>query len=149
MPTQTYVCPNCGGKGCAVCQNTGQVTLSDREVQELQKMMTRPFPQTQSDFSPVLPEDSFAHQEKKIRSKMAGILTLVFLVLFSGSAFLSWIFSHTLKPFLQLWSLVATIVIIRGISQVRFFKEEKIKDFLGEIEEEGIKIKKSPFYPLF
>lgn len=146
---QSYVCPNCGGKGCAICQNTGQVSLSDREVQELQKMMTKPFPQTQSDFSPIPPEDSLDHQEKKIRSRMAGILTLVFLVLFSGSAFLSWVFSHTLKPFLQLWSVVATVAVIGGISRWRFFHEDKVKDFIGEIEEEGIKIKRSPFYPLF
>lgn len=146
---QTYVCPNCGGKGCAVCQNTGQVSLSDREVQELQKMMTKPFPQTQSDFFPTSHEDSLDHQEKKIRSRMAGILTLVFLVLFSGSAFLSWVFSHTLKPFLQLWSVVATVAVIGGISRWRFFREEQVQDFIGKIEEEGIKIKKSPFYPLF
>lgn len=149
MTTQNYICPNCGGKGCAVCQNTGQVSLSDQEIQELQKLTVKPSFQTQTDSVLNFPVDQTVHQEKKLRGQLAGILTIVFLVLVSASAFTSWFFAHTLKPFLQFWSVFFTLIIIKLVMRLKFFKEEPVNDFLGKIEEEGVKVKKSPFYPLF
>lgn len=149
MSTNNYICPNCGGKGCPVCQNTGQVALSDAEVQELQKMMVKTSPQTQ-------PQQNFdyggiysnPHEERSVRSQLAGILTLVFLALVSVSGFLSWFFTHTFKPFFQFWSVIAALAVLKPLSSIKFFQEEKVNDFIGKLQDEDIKIKLPPLYPL-
>lgn len=146
---QTYICPNCQGKGCAVCQNTGKVSLSDQEVQELQKLMVKPSLQTQNSSFMDYPTDPQVHQEQKMRGQLAGILTIVFLVLVSVTGVASWFIAHSLKPFFQLWSFVAAILLLRWVSHFGFFQEEKINDFVGKIQDEGVQIKMSPFYPLF
>lgn len=149
MTSQTYICPNCAGRGCPVCQNTGKVSLTDQEVQELQKLMVKqPELQTQplTDYSGIYSEPS---QERKIRGQVAGILTLIFLALVSVTGFLSWYFNHNFKLFFQLWSLIVGVALLKPITSLKFFQEEEIKDFLSAIQKEGVKIKTSPFYPLF
>ncbi|MBI3385156.1 hypothetical protein HY030_03125 [Candidatus Gottesmanbacteria bacterium] len=146
MTTQNYVCPNCRGKGCPVCQNTGQVALSEQEVSELQKLMTKPAPfQASPDFPDYYPA---THEESRIRGQLAGALTLVFLAVVSISGFLSWFFTKTFKPFFQFWSVLAAIAVFKPLASLKFFQEEKVNDFVGAVEEEGIKISRSPWYPL-
>ncbi len=148
MSTQTYICPNCQGKGCPVCQNSGQVALSDQEVQELQKLATKTMPpptQGGMDYASFNPE---AHSDRKIRSQIAGVFTLIILALVSGSGFLSWFLTKTFKPFFQFWSVIMALVSLKPILALKFFQEEKVKDFVGEVKEQGVKIKLSPLYPL-
>lgn len=149
MTTQSYICPNCGGRGCPVCQGTGSVTLSEQEVEQLQKLATKVAPefmgQPMADYSGIYPDQQ---KERQIRNQLAGILTLVLLAALSVSAFLSWFYAHTFKPFLQFWSLIITLLLLKPLSSLKFFQEEKVNDFLEALQEEGIKIKVSPFYPL-
>ncbi len=149
MVSQNYVCPNCGGRGCPVCQNTGKVALSEQEVSELQKLMTKQAPAANQPY-PDYP-DLYQHQgqeESRIKGQLAGALTLIFLAVVSVSGFLSWFFTRTFKPFLQFWSVLLTLALFKPLSSLKFFQEEKVADFVGAVEEEGVKIKLSPLYPL-
>ncbi len=149
MSSQTYVCPNCGGKGCPVCQNTGKVNLTDQEVQELQKLMVKQpemSAQPTMDYGGIYPEPN---EERKMRGHVAGVLTLVFLALVSVTGFLSWYFNHNFKFCFQLWSLIAGQAVLKPITSVKFFQEEEVKDFLTNVQKEDVKVKISPFYPLF
>jgi hypothetical protein len=145
MSIQNYVCPNCQGRGCPVCQNTGQIALTNQEVAELQKLAYNQ-PQTQlfDNFTP----PSQIHEERKLRGQIAGILTLVFLAAISISGFVSWFYTKTLRPFLQFWAVIAVIVVYRPVSSLGFFREEKVHDFIESVQEEGIKIKLPPLFPL-
>ncbi len=149
MSTQNYICPNCGGRGCPVCQNTGRVLLSEQEVSELQKLMTKQAP-VPNQTSPDYPDYyQGGHEESRIKGQIAGALTLIFLAIVSVSGFLSWFFTKTFKPFFQFWSVMATIAVFKPIASLKFFQEEKVNDFVGIVEGEGVKIKLSPLYPLF
>lgn len=112
-------------------------------------MMVKPSLQTQNGSFMDYPTDPQVHQERKIRGQLAGILTIVFLVLVSATGVGSWFFTHTLRPFFQFWSFVAAILLLRWVSRLGFFQEEKINDFVGKIQDEGVQIKMSPLYPLF
>lgn len=147
MTTQNYICPNCQGKGCPLCQNKGQLTLTEQEVSELQKVMTKNAPQFQGQATPDYGGFYPNHEERQIKSQVAGFLTLFLLALVTLSGFLSWFFSHTFKPFFQFWSIVIALIILKPVTSLKFFREEPIHDFLSAIENDGIKIRKSPFYP--
>ena len=150
MSSQNYICPNCGGKGCPVCQNTGNVALSEQEVSELQKLMTKQAPLPNQP-SPDYPDyyQKGGHEENRLRGQIAGAMTLIFLAVVSVSGFLSWFFTKTFKPFFQFWAVLGTLALFKPLSSLKFFQEEKVNDFVEAVEEEGIKVKLSPFYPLF
>lgn len=150
MATQNYICPNCNGRGCPVCQNTGNVALSEQEVSELQKLMTKQAPMPNQP-PPDYPEfyQKGGHEESRVRGQIAGAMTLIFLAVVSISGFLSWFFTKTFKPFFQFWSVLVTIAIFKPIASLKFFQEEKVQDFIGEIKDQGINVKLSPLYPLF
>ncbi len=144
-----YICPNCGGKGCSVCQNTGKVTLTDQEVQELQKLMVRQpemAAQPMTDYGGIYPEPAV---ERKIRGQLAGIFTLIFLAIVSVTGFLSWYFTRNFKFFGELWTLIIGVALLKPITSLKFFSEEEVNDLLTAVQKEDVKIKISPFYPLF
>lgn len=147
MNTQNYVCPNCQGRGCPVCQNTGQVSLTDQEVQELQRLAQKTMPQPQDFSYQNNPETNIYHQGKKLRGQMAGIFTLLFLVAVFASGFLSWFYTKTFKPFFQFWIAVSGILLLRPVLSLGFLKEKETDDFIAAIQKEGIKVRLPFFFP--
>ncbi|MCL5675975.1 MAG: hypothetical protein M1120_02510 [Patescibacteria group bacterium] len=148
MTSQTYICPNCGGKGCPVCQNTGRVSLSQQEVEQLQKLMTRTPEEgfnPSSEYGGIYPN---LPEERKARGQLAGILTLIFLALVSFTGFASWYFTHNFKLFWGFWSLIIGLLLLKPLTSLNFFREAEVDDFISGIEKEGVKIRLSPFYPL-
>ena len=136
---QILTCPNCNGRGCPTCQNTGKVRVAQEQVSKLKQLMKQlpqTSPQTQSSQIPQTQSSStqFNPAKAKINTSLAGIIAFSFLGILAGGATASWYFLKTFKPF---FAGLITLLTLAG-TQIAwtkpFFQLQKPNDFLKAIK---------------
>lgn len=128
MTYQILTCPNCGGRGCPTCQNTGKVRVAEKEMQKLKQMVGQ-LSSTQSQSVP-LPNQAPSLPSSAVGTNLAGIIAFSLLSLLGGGAAASWYFLKTLKPFFA--GLIAIFVLISAKLTLNqpFFQLQEPDDFL-------------------
>lgn len=133
MTYQTLTCPNCQGRGCPTCQNTGKVRVEEKEMQKLKQMMGQLDSNPQPATAP-LTNPPAGGEVGPNTTNLAGIIAFSILSLIAGSATASWYFLKTLKPFFAgLITLIALIGAKLALNQ-EFFKLQEPNDFLKAIK---------------
>lgn len=132
MTYQVLTCPNCGGRGCPTCQNTGKVRVSSEQLQKIKTLaqqLGQRLPQAQSFPSPAGPgtPPSWA-------TNLSGIIAWSILAILSGAAGASWYFLKSFKPFLLGLSALLTLIGARFAFKHPFFKLQEPDDFLKAIK---------------
>jgi len=136
---QILTCPNCNGKGCPTCQNTGKVRVAQEQVNKLKQLMKQlpqnspqpqpsQFPQTQSSLS------QFNPTKAKINTSLAGIIAFSLLSILAGGATASWYFLKTLKPFFAGLIILLSLIGTRIAWTKPFFQLQQPNDFLKAIK---------------
>lgn len=131
MTYQTLTCPNCHGRGCATCQNTGKVRVAEAEMKKLKQMFGElsATPQPSTDQTLVEPSTP-----KPSQANLAGIIAFTILSLLTGGAAASWYFLKTLKPFFA--GLISLLALVGGRLALNrsFFQLQEPDDFLTAIK---------------
>ncbi|OIN88260.1 hypothetical protein COW80_04820 [Candidatus Beckwithbacteria bacterium CG22_combo_CG10-13_8_21_14_all_01_47_9] len=131
MTYQVLTCPNCGGRGCPTCQNTGKVRVSSEQLQKIRTMaqqLGQNLPQ-----SPSFPAPSPA-SPPSWAANLSGIIAWSILAILSGAAAASWYFLKSFKPFLMSLSALLTLIGFRFAWKQSFFKLAEPDDFLKAIK---------------
>jgi len=129
MTYQILTCPNCGGRGCPTCQNTGKVRVAEQEMQKLKQMLGQT-PQTAAAPHEALREVG----PKSSMSNLAGIIAFSLLSILAGGAAASWYFLKTLKPFFAGLIALFTLIGARFAWKNSFFQLQEPDDFLKAIK---------------
>lgn len=136
MPYQILTCPNCNGKGCPTCQNTGKVRVSSEQLQKIKTMaqqlgQTAPSPHSGSGRmdSPgvISPAPSWT-------ANLSGVIAWSILAILSGGAAASWYFLRSFKPFLLSLGALLTLIGTRLAWKQPFFQLQEPDDFLKAIK---------------
>ncbi len=134
---QVLTCPNCGGKGCPTCQNTGRVRVTQEQLQKLKQVAAQlsrsPLPASPHDRG-APPQSQTNFQKIRQNSNLAGIIAFSFLSILAGAAAASWYFLKSFKPFLA--GLVTLLILVgtRLAWLSPFFKPQEPNDFLSAIK---------------
>lgn len=131
MTYQVLTCPNCGGRGCPTCQNTGKVRVSSEQLQKIKMLakqmgQTLPQPQPYPGQAPAGPPSWVAN--------ISGIIAWSILAILAGAASASWYWLKSLKPFLMALSAVLTLIGVRLAWKQAFFQPSEPDDFLKAIK---------------
>lgn len=131
---QILPCPNCNGRGCPICKNTGRVKVSQEQFQKL-KQMTGQLAQRPAPFSPP-PQPSSQVPWQKVRSNanLSGIIAFSILSIIAGAAAASWYFLKTLKPFFSGFIALLTVIGTTLAWHRPFFQPRYPNDFLSAIK---------------
>lgn len=132
MTYQVLTCPNCGGRGCPTCQNTGKVRVSAEQLQKIRTMaqqLGQSMPQPQS-----FPGQSAPANPPTWTANLSGIIAWSILAILSGAAGASWYFLKSFKPFLLGLSTLLTLIGFRFAWKQPFFKLAEPDDFLRAIK---------------
>lgn len=134
MTYQILTCPNCGGRGCPTCQNTGKVRVSSEQLQKI-KMLTQQLNQ--------MPQSASAPQANPpaggevgptpSRANLAGIIAFSILAVLAGAATASWYFLKSFRPFFLGLITFLTLLGTRFAWKHPFFKLQEPDDFLKAI----------------
>ena len=131
MTYQTLTCPNCQGRGCPTCQNTGKVRVEEKEMQKLKQMMgqfdSNPQPQPQP--------ETYSPPNVQNTTNIAGVIAFSILSLIAGGATASWYFLKTLKPFFAGLITLFTLVGAKFALNQPFFQLQEPDDFLKAIKQ--------------
>ena len=136
MTYQVLTCPNCGGKGCATCNNTGKVRVSSEQLQKIRTMAQQlgqsapaPYPHSGSGRmdSPGVNPPSWA-------ANLSGLIAWSILAILSGAAGASWYFLKSFKPFLMGLSALLTLIGFRFAWKQAWFELQEPDDFLKAIK---------------
>ncbi|MBU2052204.1 hypothetical protein KKH13_03315 [Patescibacteria group bacterium] len=134
MTYQVLTCPNCGGKGCPTCQNTGKVRVSSEQLQKI-KTLAKQLGQTAT--APHFGSgrmDSPGVKTPAWSTNISGIIAWSILAILSGSATASWYFLRTLKPFLAGLTTILVLIGTRLAWKQPFFALQEPDDFLKAIK---------------
>lgn len=129
MTYQILTCPNCNGRGCPTCQNTGKVRVAEKEMQKLKQMLGQA-PQTATAPHEALREVG----PTPSNSNLAGIIAFSLLSILAGGAAASWYFLKTLKPFFAGLITLFTLIGARFAWKNQFFQLQEPDDFLKAIK---------------
>src|SRR3989344_5565580 len=132
MTYQVLTCPNCGGKGCPTCQNTGKVRVSSEQLQKIKtlaKQLGQPVPQAQPEGTQPLAQKPVAWT-----ANLSGIIAWSILAILSGAAAASWYFLKSFKPFLLGLGALLTLIGTRFAWKQPFFQLQEPDDFLKAIK---------------
>ena len=131
MTYQVLTCPNCGGRGCPTCQNTGKVRVSSEQLQKIKtlakQMGVQPSPNQPADISPQAVRPGWS-------AGLSGIIAWSILAILSGAAAASWYFLKSFKPFLMGLSALLTLIGFRFAWKQPFFQLQEPDDFLKAIK---------------
>jgi hypothetical protein len=133
MTYQVLTCPNCGGRGCATCQNTGKVRVSSEQLQKIrtlaQQLGQTPQPASQPSYQgqtmPAPPKSS---------ANLAGIIAFSIMAILAGAGAASWYFLKSFKPFLLSLGAFLTLAGARFAWKQPFFQLQEPDDFLKAIK---------------
>ncbi|MDZ7586425.1 MAG: hypothetical protein U0946_01610 [Patescibacteria group bacterium] len=133
MTYQILTCPNCQGRGCPTCQNTGKVRVAEKEMQKLKQMMGQfsSAPQTSPTFNQPIPPSSTNSQNS---TNLAGIIAFSILSILAGGAAASWYFLKTFKPFFAVLIALFTLIGAKFTLNQPFFQLQEPDDFLKAIK---------------
>ncbi len=134
MTYQVLTCPNCGGRGCATCQNTGKVRVSSEQLQKIRTLAQQlgqaaPQPLPQSNY----PAQT-APAPVKSSANLAGIIAFSIMAILAGAGAASWYFLKSFKPFLLSLGAFLTLVGARFAWKQPFFQLQEPDDFLKAIK---------------
>ncbi|MFH0942701.1 MAG: hypothetical protein V1810_00860 [Candidatus Beckwithbacteria bacterium] len=131
MTYQTLTCPNCQGRGCPTCQNTGKVRVAEAEMKKLKQMLGQlsPSPRPQAD-QPLADIPTPTPNQ----TNLAGIIAFSLLALLAGGATASWYFLKSFKPFFAALVSLLTLVGTKLALNQSFFKLQEPDDFLKAIK---------------
>jgi hypothetical protein len=132
MTYQVLTCPNCGGRGCPTCQNTGKVRVSAEQLQKIKTLaqqLGQAAPQPQSFAAP-----RAASGPAGWVANLSGIIAWSILAILTGAAAASWYFLKSLKPFLLGLSTILTLIGARLAWKTAFFQPQEPDDFLKAIK---------------
>lgn len=128
MSYQILTCPNCNGRGCPTCQNTGKVRVAEQEMQKLKQMVGQFSPSPETFAPPASPLPA------KSATNLAGIIAFSILSILAGGAAASWYFLKTFKPFFAGLIALFTIIGARFAWKNQFFQLREPDDFLKAIK---------------
>lgn len=129
MSYQILTCPNCNGKGCPTCQNTGKVRVAEKEMQKLKQMLGQA-PQTAT-----APHETLREVRPTASvTNLAGIIAFSILSVLAGGAAASWYFLKTFKPFFAGLVTLFTLLGARFAWKNIFFELQEPDDFLKAIK---------------
>ncbi len=137
MTYQVLTCPNCGGKGCPTCQNTGKVRVSSEQLQKIKALSKQ-----LGNFSGANAPES-AEQFNRLQgaaappswaANLSGVIAWSILAILSGAAGASWYFLKSFKPFLLGLSALLTLIGFRFAWKQSFFQLQEPDDFLKAIK---------------
>jgi hypothetical protein len=134
MTYQVLTCPNCGGKGCPTCQNTGKVRVNTEQLQKI-KTLAKQLGQAMPESAPgQTPASPLVANPVKSPTNLAGIITFSILAVLAGAGAASWYFLKSFRPFVL--SLVALLTLIgaRFAWKLPFFALQEPDDFLKAIK---------------
>lgn len=134
MTYQILTCPNCGGRGCPTCQNTGKVRVSSEQLQKIKTLAQQlgqasPSPHSGNEKSAIPGMNS-----SPSTANLAGIIAFSILAILSGAAASSWYFLKSLKPFLFGLSTLLTLLGANFAWKHPFFQLQEPNDFLKAIK---------------
>jgi hypothetical protein len=129
MTYQILTCPNCSGRGCPTCQNTGKVRVAEQELQKLKQMVG----QLSQQSAPVPNEAQIANRSG-VGTNLAGIIAFSILSILAGGAAASWYFLKTFKPFFAGLIALFTLIGARFAWKNNFFELQEPDDFLKAIK---------------
>jgi len=129
MTYQILTCPNCGGRGCPTCQNTGKVRVAEQEMQKLKQMVGQ-----LSQQSAPAPNEAPTLPRSGVGTNLAGIIAFSILSILAGGAAASWYFLKTLKPFFAGLITLFTLIGARFAWKNQFFQLQEPDDFLKAIK---------------
>ena len=135
MTYQVLTCPNCGGKGCATCNNTGKVRVSSEQLQKIRTMaqqMGQSMPQPQS-----FPGQTTPTTPPSWAANLSGLIAWSILAILSGAAGASWYFLKSFKPFLLGLSALLTLIGFRFAWKQTWFELQEPDDFLTAIKKQS------------
>ena len=131
MTYQILTCPNCNGRGCPTCQNTGKVRVAEQEMQKLKQMVGQLSPAPETFTQPASPLPA------KSATNLAGIIAFSLLSILAGGAVASWYFLKTFKPFFAGLIALLTLIGARFAWKNNFFQLQEPDDFLKAIKSKG------------
>ncbi len=131
MTYQILTCPNCNGRGCPTCQNTGKVRVAEQEMQKLKQMLGQAAPAPETFTQPASPLPA------KSTTNLAGIIAFSLLSILAGGAAASWYFLKTLKPFFAGLIALFTLIGTRFAWKNNFFELQEPDDFLKAIKDKA------------
>lgn len=134
MTYQILTCPNCGGRGCPTCQNTGKVRVSSEEMQKLQQMVGQETQIQSSPHSGSGRRDSPGMNSPPNSANFAGIIAFSLLSILAGGAAASWYFLKSFRPFFA--GLISFLVLLgtNAAWKNNFFQLQEPDDFLKAIK---------------
>jgi len=133
---QILTCPKCKGRGCPVCQNTGRVKVSTKQLQKIKQMVGQINPMIQS--SPVpMPPPTTNFKKARFNTNLAGIITFSIFSIIAGAGAASWYFLKSFKPFFACLTSLLTLIGTRLAWQHPFFQPQQPNDFLAAINKKS------------
>ena len=133
MTYQVLTCPNCGGRGCPTCQNTGKVRVSSEQLQKI-RTMAQQLGQSLPQPLPASASPQAMQAGPAWTANLSGIIAWSLLAILSGAAAASWYFLKSFKPFLLGLSALLTLIGFRFAWKQPFFKLQEPDDFLTAIK---------------
>ena len=138
MTYQVLTCPNCGGRGCPTCQNTGKVRVSSEQLQKI-KALSKQLSNFSGANAPETAEQFNRPQgvnppPPSWTANLSGIIAWSILAILSGAAGASWYFLKSFKPFLMGLSALLTLIGFRFAWKQAWFELQEPDDFLKAIK---------------
>jgi hypothetical protein len=133
MTYQVLTCPNCGGKGCPTCQNTGKVRVSAEQLQKI-RTLAQQLGQTAPQTAPQPSYNQPTSVPAKSTANLAGIIAFSIMAILAGAGAASWYFLKSFKPFLLSLGAFLTLVGARFAWRHPFFQLQEPDDFLKAIK---------------
>lgn len=134
MTYQVLTCPNCGGRGCPTCNNTGKVRVSSEQLQKIRALSKQLGPSLRPDLRRDFGGQAKLPQTPSWAANLSGIIAWSILAILSGAAGASWYFLKSFKPFLLGLSALLTLIGARFAFKQPFFKLQEPDDFLKAIK---------------
>ena len=136
MTYQILTCPNCGGRGCPTCQNTGKVRVSSEQLQKI-KTLAKQLGQSPLASSPHSGSDRMDSPGMKPpawTANLSGVIAWSILAILSGAAAASWYWLKSFKPFLLGLGALLTLIGTRFAWKQPFFQLQEPDDFITAIK---------------
>ena len=136
MTYQILTCPNCGGRGCPTCQNTGKVRVSSEQLQKI-KTLAKQLGQSPLASSPHSGSDRMDSPGMKTpawTANLPGVIAWSILAILSGAAAASWYWLKSFKPFLLGLGALLTLIGTRFAWKQPFFQLQEPDDFITAIK---------------
>ena len=137
MTYQILTCPNCGGRGCSTCQNTGKVRVSSDQLQKIKTLanqLTNSSAANAAETAEPFNQLQGANAPQTSTANLAGIIAFSILSVLAGAGASSWYFLKSFRPFLLGLAAFLTLLGTRLAWKHPFFQLSEPDDFLSAIK---------------